>query len=870
MVIDRAQRRAVLAYLLLNAGVPVLGDQLVDALWGDSPPATAVAQVQMAVSAIRRALRAGGANPIASGGGGYVAQVGEQDLDLLHFEWHVRQARHAESAAAALPELRRAVGLWQGVPLSGINAGFVDAHRARLQERHITAWQQLADVELTLGNPQGLIGDLVRLVADNPLNERLAGYLMLALYRTQRTAEALHEFRELRRRLRAKLGLEPNPEIQLLHRRILANDAALLTDGWPVVGRSRAPERPSTLTAAAATGRSRPVAYERPAQLPAAVSGFVGRGEAIAELDRHAATTDDTAGRRGSVGPRIIVVTGAAGVGKTALVLHWARRRAAGFPDGQLYVNLHGYDVTPPIRPEAALDGFLRALGVSPDRIPLDLDQAAAACRSALADRRVLLVLDNAADVRQVRSLLPGSPGSVVVITSRDRLTGLVAVDGAQVLHLPVLTDSEGSLLVDAILGGTGGGSRPHDVAALVAACGRLPLALRIAAATLAGRPDRDIAEHARRIRDGDTFAVLAVAGDDRAAVGVAFAQSYGSLDPVERRAFRYLALIAGPDVSTELAAVAIGADVDTTAHIVDRLVEANLLEVIGPRRYALHDLLRAYALARTSTEDGETDRHRVVERLFTHYLHGVHAAARQLYPHVVRLDEPLPPAVTFPDPAAALRWMDAERATLLAAIPQAAGSATPEYAWLLADSMRGYLWLGRRTREWFEAATTALDAARTAGNTRGQAAAHLSLGLVHFRLSRFESSWHHYNAALAHARTTGWLHGQTAALDGLGSTALLWNRPSAESAQYYRRAFAINARLHRRSAMAGNASNLGTALVDLGQAESAVRVLTNATRLQRERNSPSGLALALCNLSIAYRALGDTDPCPGRGRGGP
>ncbi len=377
-----------------------------------------------------------------------------------------------------------------------------------------------------------------------------------------------------------------------------------------------------------------------PAQLPAVIDGFAGRADELAALTELTASNATTA--------PVAVIVGTAGIGKTTLATHWAHEHRDQYPDGQLYVNLRGHGPGTPMRSEQALGGFLRALAVPAEQVPLDLDESAALYRTLLADRRILVLLDNAVGVDQVRPLLPAGTGCLALVTSRDRLAGLAVRDGARLLRLDTLGTGESLDLLTGLLGDARPANEPDSAAELARLCGHLPLALRIAAAQLARHPDRPIADLVARLRDGDRLAALEIEGDEQSAVRAAFDLSYVALKPEARRLFRMGGLLPGTDLSAPAAAALIGQPpgAEVTRSLA-QLTDAHLLGEPVAGRYLLHDLMRLYAQALTEAEDSSAERTAATLRLYEFYLRTADAAARLLYPQMQRL--PLPPAPAQP-----------------------------------------------------------------------------------------------------------------------------------------------------------------------------------------------------------------------------
>jgi tetratricopeptide (TPR) repeat protein/transcriptional regulator with XRE-family HTH domain len=557
-----------------------------------------------------------------------------------------------------------------------------------------------------------------------------------------------------------------------------------------------------------------------PAQLPPDVTGFTGRADQLHELDMLLDQGDEQL-----TAVVITAIAGTAGVGKTALAVRWAHRARARFPDGQLYVNLRGYAPTPPLRPIEALAQFLHALGVAAEDVPADEAEAAAMYRTLLADKRLLVVLDNARHADQVRPLLPASPGCLVLVSSRDRLLGLVARDGARPLTLDVLSPAEAGELLARIVGPDRVAAEATATAELARMCGLLPLALRIAAANLLDQPGRGIADYLAELTETSRLAGPTVDDDPVAAVRAAFDTSYAVLAPDDRRLFRLLGLVPGPEVTSAAAAALAGTSPESAAQRLEVLAGAHLLAPHAPGRFAFHDLLRLYARQRIEAEDSEPERRAALERLLDWYLHSAAAATQLLYPSMVRL--PLPPAVgqlpvpAFSDRAQALAWLDAERSNLVAAVRHAAEHGPRPSAWLLADALHGYLWQGMYVVDWSAVAEAALAAAEAEGGPQAQSAARLSLADLNLCLSRYPQAIEHYAQALALNQQTGWLEGQAATLSKLGVAYARAGR-LPEAAHHHHRALALNQRIGRLGGQANNLGNLGVVYLEQGRLPAA------------------------------------------------
>ena len=583
----------LLAVLLLEAGHAVAFSRLVDTLWESDPPATARRQVQNTVSALCRELaRAGFGEVVTAVGDGYRADVARDSLDAFRFEdlaARAREDRAAGRTADALGTFDEALSLWRGPAFAGLPGRHIEAGARRLEESRLGVIEESADLGLAAGDHVRLVGELRELLTEHPFRQRMIGQLMLALHRAGRTTEALGAYRDFRRTLADELGIDPGAELRRLHERILRADPELDL-------------KPNAPAVAAAP----PV----PAQLPAASGTFAGRAGSLKTLDALLADVPGTA--------VLATIAGAAGVGKTTLAVRWAQRHRADFPDGQLFVDLRGYDTGEPVTPLEALARSLRALGAGP--IPSDVDEAAALYRSALAGRKVLVVLDNARSVEQVRPLLPGAPGCLTLVTSRDDLRGLVVFDDARRVALDTLDPDEALALLTGILGPARVAGEPSAARRLARLCGYLPLALRIVAAELAGFPHRTLADAATRLDAHDRLVLLSVDGDPHATVAAAFDLSCTTLDAPAQALFRILGLIPGPDFSAALAAALIDRPVAETERVLTRLVTAHLVEQHRAGRYRFHDLLRLYAAQRCERDDSREARDAAVERMIAWY----------------------------------------------------------------------------------------------------------------------------------------------------------------------------------------------------------------------------------------------------------
>ncbi|GGQ80767.1 AfsR/SARP family transcriptional regulator [Couchioplanes azureus] len=754
LALGPVQQRVVLSVLALHANRPLRREQLIEAVWGEAAPAYAVNLVHKYISGLRRAF-----DPVRSAGSpsrllawtdiGYRLSLPPGCLDLEVFDREIGRARAAR-AAGELPEAAQAVHaalqLWRGPAFDGLTSPLLDAERERLAERRISVLEERIEIDLAMGNDQDLVAELQRLVAEHPMRERLRGSLMTALYRSGRQGEALAAFHAVARYLKEELGVDPSAELQELYQRILTND--------PALAGTAAPARPVAEPAGTAPGPVLPV----PAQLPYAIPHFVGRDAELRHLD-------GLVGPDGGDGLVIAAITGTAGVGKTSLAVHWAHRISGRFPDGQLYVDLRGFDPNlSAVEPGEALRGFLDALGVPARRVPATLEQQAALYRSLLAGRRVMVVLDNARDTEQVMPLLPGSAGCLVLVTSRNRLSGLVAA-GAVAVPVDLLTADEGRQMLRGRIGPSRVEAEPGAVDDIIAVSARLPLALAIVAARAAAHPRFSLAALAGDLgqaRGGlDAFVGEDGATDARAVLS----WSYHLLAPPAARLFRLLGLHPGPDISVAAAASLAGVPAGEARRLLAALCGAHLLDEVTPGRFGFHDLLRAYAAEQARAPGAAEERELALARMFDHYLHTGHAADRLLYPYRAPLEVGEPAegvtAAQLPDPDRAMAWFVAEHPNLLAAITLASAGGQHSYVYGLAWTMTAFLNYQGHWHDWAATMEAALRAARRLGDLGGQAQAHRLLNLAYLQLGRLDEAGDHARQALRVFAELGDLPGQ-------------------------------------------------------------------------------------------------------------
>jgi DNA-binding SARP family transcriptional activator/Tfp pilus assembly protein PilF len=828
------RRRAVLAALALRPGEVVSTDLLIDVVWGDGAPAAAATTLQSHVSRLRRLL--GGPTAILARPPGYVLNIGAQATDVQAAEGLIGRGMRSRDPEDRETSLRAAVALWRGRPLADLTglAPF-DDHAQRLEHLLLQARHALIDTRLMLGQHAELIPELETLCREHPLHEQIHRQLMIALYRTGRQSDALATYQRLRRTLDEEIGIEPSQPLRDLETAILRQAPAL-----------DAP--PPALPVAAV-----------PAQLPPATSGFTGRSHELAYLD----SLLPNANAGGLVRPTAVVISaisGSAGIGKTSLATHWAHRVAARFPDGQLYANLRGFDPgRPPMEPAEAVRGFLDALGVPHQRIPVGLDAQVGVYRSRLAGKQVLVVLDNARDVEQVRPLLPGSGGCLVIVTSRNQLAPLVAAEGAHPVTLDLLTDAEARDLLVHRLGADRVAAEPAAVEAIIARCARLPLALAIVAARAATHPGFPLAALAGELRQSigslDTFHGGDLATDVRAV----FSWSYQTLSAEAARLFRLLGLHPGPDLTAPAVASLAAITPHQARMLLTELTRAHLLSEHTPGRYAFHDLLRAYATEQAHIHDDDGQRHAAVHRMFDHYLHTAHTAALLLYPQwdPVTLTPHRPG--TLPEHPAdhqhALAWFTAEHAVLLAAVNHAAALGFDTHAWQLAWSLDNFF---DRRGHWHDQVATgrvAVRAAERQDDSTAQAHAHRLLANAYLQLGHHDEAQIHLHQGLRLCRQAGDLIGQARVHNNLARAWERQGRPT-EALDHARQALDLFKAAGHRAGQAVALNNSGWLHVQLGEYQQALTACRQALTFYDELGDRHGQATTWDSIGYGYHHL--------------
>jgi DNA-binding SARP family transcriptional activator/tetratricopeptide (TPR) repeat protein len=825
--------RTVLAVLSISAGRAVPVERLVTALWNDDPPDQARRGVQTHLTRLRAVL---GAGAIRTTPAGYLLNADPDRVDALRFARLLGAAAETTDPAAERARLADALALWRGTPFDGVRSDWLAQTEApRLTERYLTAVERRVDLDLAGGWHADLVGQLRELTARHPLRESLWVRLLLVLDRSGRQAEALERYETIRVRLADELGTIPGPALRRVHANLLA-------------GTSPPPTVPATA-----------VRVSVPRQLPTDVDGFTGRDAALKALNDLVRGGDDQPGA-----VAISAIAGTAGVGKTALAIHWAHQVADRFPDGQLYVNLRGFGRSgKAMEPAEAIRGFLDALGVPAQRVPSDLEVQAGLYRSLLAGRRMLILLDNARDAEQVRPLLPGSPTCLVVVTSRNQLTSLIATASAHPLVLDLLPPDEARALLARRLGPDRVAAEPAATGEIITSCARLPLALAIVAAraaTHAGFPLRALAAELRDARSGlDAF----TAGDTATDARAVFSWSYQALSAGAARLFRLLALPPGPDLAAPAAASLAGLRVPEVRPLLTELTDAHLLTEHLPGRYTFHDLLRAYATELTHSHDHDAARDLARQRVLDHYLHTAYAATMLLHPY--RSPITVAPARSgavpqdLTDPEQAQAWFTAEHAVLVTGIAYAADAGCDTHAWQLAWTLEEFLFRSGQWREWADTQQLALAAARRLDEPAAQARTHRGIASACTWLGRYEDAATHFRGALDLYERLGDLAGQAGTEYNL---ALLFGRQDRhpEALHHARRALELSRAggESSRETLAAALNYVGWEHAKLGNYQAALDHCQQALVVSQQIGQRLGEASTWDSLGYIHHRRGD------------
>jgi DNA-binding SARP family transcriptional activator/tetratricopeptide (TPR) repeat protein len=835
----RAKVAALAALLALEANQVVDRDRLIEQLWTGSPPQGAAATLRAYVYQLRRCLASDGQSVLIGRHGGYLLELDHEAVDADRFTALAAAGRDAlrrgrrEDASAAF---RTASDLWHGdEAFPRIDVPAVRERARQLEGLRLEVLEQRYALELELGLPGPAVAELEPLTAAHPLREGLWRLLMLGLYRAGRQSEALDAYRRLRRILREALGTGPSAEVERLHAQVLANDPGLLRPVADTVRRND----------------SGPCV---PRQLPAAPAHFTGRTTQLAALDELF--------QDGRPAPGVVAITGTGGIGKTALALHWAHRAADRFPDGQLYIDLRGFGpADAPLAQRQAVRTLLESLGTPPAASD-DLDAQAALLRTVLADKRVLLLLDNARNTDQIRPLLPASPGSLVVVTSRNRLPGLV-VQGARPLVLTGLDTEEADRYLSGRIGAARTAAEPAAAEEIIDACAGLPLALAVVAARAAAHPEFPLRAQAADLRDTDSRLDALGDTDDSTDLRAVFSWSYRALTPDAAHLFRILSEHPGPDVTATAAASLAAVPQRRARVLLAELAQANMVIERHPGRYAFHDLLRSYASDLAATEETPVARDAAAGRMLDHYLHTAVAAG-------VLIDEPMDPIATrphdpgvtperLPDSTAARAWFDAETAVLTAAVEQAAVRRFDDHCCWLAWAVSDHL---LRTGHWHSLIAvweTAREAARRLGDDEALSRAHYALGLARTRLGHFDAAHDDLANALRLREQRGDQPGQAHVLVALSRLARRQDRSEAVLTHLLR-ALDLYEHADHRLGRARALHTIGWQHALEGRYQEAFDHCERAMRLFEGTDDLAGLSATLDSLGCVHHRSGNFD----------
>jgi DNA-binding SARP family transcriptional activator len=842
---------SVLALLAMHPNVIVRRDAIIDTLWTGRPPDSSVTMIQSAIGRLRRLLDPE-ARPRAPGGllecagGGYRLRADPAGLDLLEFREIARQAHAAlrqGDLAGACDLYEGSLSLWRGEPLTDIQVLREHPAVTGLAQEHADVVERYAEAAMGSGRHEHVLPALRALAGHEPLRERVHARLMLALAGSGQQAAALEVYDKLRRRLDDQLGVQPGTELAAAHARVLRGEVPAAANG-----------------AARMTGQVRPATWGAvPRQLPAWPRHFVGRADELAELS----TLLNELTQPGAT-MVVSAIDGMAGIGKTALAVHWAHRVAEHFPDGQLYANLRGFDAAgPPAEAGAIIRGFLEAFGVPPERIPASIEAQEALYRSVLAGKRVLVVLDNASDADQVRPLLPGSAGCLVLVTSRHQLLSLVAAEGARRLVLDVLSDDDAADLLARFLGGDRAWIERAAVDDLVRLCGRLPLALRIVAARAAEAPAVPLRELVAQVRDLDTRLDTLTAGDPATDVRTVLSWSVARMTGLAVRIFELLGLHPGPDVSAHAAASLAGVSLAEARSGLAELAAAHLLGEPVPGRFAFHDLIRAYAAERASGAQPRAEREAAIHRAECWYLLTASAARSILTPSGrsggVPPAPPLCQPLTFAGYQQALAWCDSEYANLAAVTSAAELAGHHDAAARLPAACWDYLKLRKPATDWVAFARLGIRAARRAGDIGRESAMLNRLGSAYHELRRAEEAAECRREALRIRREIGDREGEGATLNNLG-TSYLALRQFSDAVLCFEQALAIAREVGDRLGETIATDNLGEAYQQLMEPAKALACHRHSLAVARDAQDKPGEGNALTNLAKTHLMLGESE----------
>ncbi|MGW5418636.1 BTAD domain-containing putative transcriptional regulator [Streptomyces sp. NPDC003943] len=846
---DGPRQAKMLAALLLDANDLVAMERLVAVMWDGKAPATAVRQVQDALSGLRRNLAARGApaSLISTRRGGYQIHLAPDQLDLLEFDQERRLAERHRVPFDQAVALRRALACWRGNALVDIASRALELDAARLNEKRAATHKLCLSIELDLGRHREVIDELTALLREHPYDEHVAEHLMVALYRCRRQGEALQVYERLRRTLADELGVDPTPPLQTLHQRILTADPVLAAP----VPESGPADIPSESPDATATGPTMAMPVR---QLPLDVPDFVGRAESLAEL----------AGLLGGSAPNrapVAVIVGGPGVGKSCLVTHAARLASAAFPDGQLYLDLAATS-DEPRDPGLMLAEALRALSIAGSAIPNGLSERAALYRSLLADRRMLVVLDDAGHADQVLPLLPGSDGCAVLITSRTLLTQL---PGARHIDLDVLSPAEARELFTGIVGRRRVEREPAEADSILGCCGNLPLAIRIASAKLTGRPAWSLRVLRERIEDESRRLAELRVGDLSVRASIELSLRLLPADAV--RALSLLGLLGAYTLPGWVVGPLLGRS--DAEEVLDTLVDASLVrltatDAIGQPRYRLHDLIRTCAVE-FAAQLPAADKRDAIVRVLSAWLDLTGRGTARLPAGLLAGEPGSAPRLSLPDAvvdrlmADAVGWFDAERDTLLGAVKLAVDWGLDESAWELAAGLVTYYDHRCLYQDWEHGHRLALDAAEAAGNVRGASVLLRGLGQLHIYRDEFDGATRALESSVELCRDAGDKRGEALSVAMLGTVSRVQGRDD-EAFERVEQALAMAVSEGDRHLEAQLSCSMAVMRLMQGDLDEAESWFDEALRQARALDDGHRVAVVLRRFSRLHDRRGDPD----------
>lgn len=834
--------RALLAVLALAAGEAVPTDVLIARVWGELL-ADSRGNLYTYVRRLRSAL---GTSAIATAGGGYRLDVDPDCVDARRFlalldlaDQHRADQGQGQDGGGQRQDgggerqlLDEALGLWRGGPYAEQSDWLSQCEAPRFTERYLTALERRADLDLAAGRHNDLVAELRELTRQHPLREPLWTRLLLALAKSGRHAEAFEAYEAIRRRLADELGVDPSPELRQIHADLLEGAAPGLPGG------ARGVDRPASVV---------------PQQLPADLAGFTGRADVIKALD-------GLLEESGS--PTVLALHGGGGIGKTTLAVHWAHRVKERFPDGQLFVDLRGYGPGSPTAPAEALDGLLRGLGISGAQIPEGVDPRSALLRSTLADRRVLIILDNARDAEQVRPLLPGAGGPAVVVTSRSQLRGLATREGAKRIAVETLSGQESvTLLRDRL---SDREVRNDVLVELAELCGHLPLALAIAAERAGRSKDGALDELFGELRaERDRLDALDSGEDASSNIRSVFSWSYSALDPDTARMFRLIGLHPVNQFSGTAAAALAGSPLPQARKLLDRLVEANLLQAFGDGRYAMHDLVRDYANELVETASPVEEREAAIARLDSWYIHTAERARKALTGAAAAVElgdlEPRVHCPDFSNHQQATAWFAAERVATFALIADSARAGRRRTTSRLSRLIHAFLVSTHGQGESIPLCRLGVAAAGVEGDQVAEAASRNQLGGSLWRLCQFDEAAVQLEIARELYRNVGNRDGECRVLGDLGLVYCDTGRLS-EAIEMTEQQHHLALELGMTYYVSHSLNNLAAMYRDAGRLSDAVRAAGQAVDGHRGVGDPANLCQALDTLGTAHLSQGAAD----------